>query len=257
MTINEMLLDTPAEAFQLREKRPGVFQLIAPIFHEDGDMVCIYLEKEGDEQVKISDHGMSLMRLSYVFDVDSDNKRKILNDIIVNRGALLEDGDIQLFVHERDIFSGIMSYAQLVSEVCNMDILTRDIISNLFYDYLSQSMELIQEKTKLRFIKDYEIANHPEIRIDYAFLGNGTSRPIFLFGVKDTNKAQQTTIKCLNMKIEKIPHKSICVFEDLDKVSSFARKSLINAAGKVYSDLNSFKENGAEYLEQETQSMGA
>lgn len=251
MTIAEMLLNTPAEAFQLQEKRPGIFQLTAPIFHEDGDMVSIYLEKANDECVKISDHGMSLMRLSYVFDIDSDNKRKILNDIVMNRGATLENGEIQLFVQERDVFSGIMTFAQLVAEVCNMDILTKEIVSNLFYDYLSQSIDQIQEETKLDFIKDYAVKGHPDITIDYAFLGNGIVRPIYLFGVKDTNKAQQTAIKCLNMKIEKIPHKSVCVFEDLDKVSSFARKALINASGKVYSDLGSFKEDGADYLRQE------
>ena len=251
MTINEMLLNTPAEAFQVREKRPGVFQLIAPIFHEDGDMMSIYLEKDGDTGVKISDHGMSLMRLSYVFDIDSDNKRKILNDIILNRGAILDNGNIQLFTSERDVFSGIMSFSQLVSEVCNMDILSREMVSNLFYDYLGQSIESIQEETKLTFIKDYEVKDHPDIVIDYAFPGDGTTRPVFLFGIKDTNKAQQTTIRCLNLKIEHIPHKSICVFEDLDKVTSFSRNALINATGKVYSDLNSFKEYGPDYLIQE------
>lgn len=251
MTIEEMLLNTPAESFQLHEKRPGVFQLTAPIFHEDGDMVSIYLEKVNEGQVKISDHGMSLMRLSYVFDVDTDNKRKILNDIIINRGATLENGEIQLYVCEKNVFSGIMSFVQLVSEVCNMDILTREIVSSLFYDYLNQSIEILQKEMNLSFLKDYAIKDHPEITIDYAYLGDGLSRPIFLFGVKDTNKAQQTAIKCLNMKIENIPHKSICVFEDMERVSPFSRKALINASGKVYSDLNSFKEDGAYYLRQE------
>ena len=49
MTIQEILTNTPANAFQLQEKRPGTFQLIAPIFHDDGDMVSIYLEKASDD----------------------------------------------------------------------------------------------------------------------------------------------------------------------------------------------------------------
>ena len=65
MTIQEILTNTPANAFQLQEKRPGTFQLIAPIFHDDGDMVSIYLEKASDDAIRICDHGMSLMRLSY------------------------------------------------------------------------------------------------------------------------------------------------------------------------------------------------
>lgn len=251
MTISEMLLNTPAKAFQLREKRPGIFQLIAPIFHEDGDMVNIYLEQKDNDTIKISDHGMSIMRLSYVFDIDSDNKRKILDDIILNRGARQEKGDIQLFVPGTDLFSGIMTFAQLVSEVCSMDILTREIVSSMFYEYLGESIEFIKETTNLQYIKDYEVKGHSDIHVDYAFLGSETARPIYLFGIKDTNKAQQTTINCLNMKLKNVPHKSVCVFDDIDDVSGFARNALLNAAGKIYSDLNSFKEDGAAYLKME------
>lgn len=251
MTIAEMLNNSPAESFQLREKRPGIYQLIAPIFHDDGDMVSIYLEEAGENLVKICDHGMSLMRLDYLFDMDSDKKRKILDDIIRSRGAILEQGDIELFVPGSKLFSGIMSYAQLVSEVCNMDILSREIVSNLFYDYLRESIEKIKENTKIHFIKDYEVKDASEICVDYAFLGNGKQRPIYLFGVKDTNKAQQTTINCLTMTIKNIPHKSVCVFENIDTITKFARNSLLNASDKVYSDLDNFTTNGAEYLNRE------
>ena len=251
MTIKEMLDNTPADSFHLQEKRPGIYQLIAPIFHDDGDMVSIYLEKETEDTVKICDHGSSLMRLSYLFDVDTDKKKKILNDIIIARGASLENGDIELYTSGTNLFSGIMSFAQLVSEVCNMDILTREMVSSMFYDYLTESIEKIGNTINKQHIRNYEIKNHPEICIDYAFMGNENTRPIYLFGVKDTNKAQQTTINCLTMTLEKIPHKSICVFENMDTVTTFARNSLINATGKVYSDLNSFQNTGAEYISNE------
>ena len=74
---------------------------------------------------------------------------------------------------------------------------------------------------------------------------------IYLFGVKGTDKAQQTAINCLNMTIEKIPHKSIAVFENLDDVTVFARNSLINICGKVFSDLDAFKKIGPEFIAQE------
>lgn len=252
MTISEILAETPATTFRLREKRPGIFQLIAPIFHEDGDMVSIYLEKANDDSIKICDHGMSLMRLSYLFDIDSDKKKKVLQDIIAGRGASLEDGNIELIVPNQDLFSGIMSYSQLVSEVCNMEILTREMVSSLFYDYLNDFMEQLSRKAReFIYIRDYQIKGYPEINIDYAFLGNGVSRPVFLFGVKDTNKAQQTTINCLNMTLNSIPHKSISVFENIDNVSNFARNSLINASGKIYSDLSSFEQTGEAYIREE------
>jgi len=248
MTIQEILTNTPANTFQLHEKRPGTFQLIAPIFHDDGDMVSIYLEKASDDTIRICDHGMSLMRLSYLFDIDSDKKQRVLNDIISNRGASLESGDIELIVPNENLFSGIMNYSQLVSEVCNMEILSREMVSSMFYDYLSESVELIKESKNLTYIKDYQVPGHSYMNVDYAFLGKGKIRPIYLFGVKDTNKAQQTAINCLNLTLNNIPHRSVSVFENIDDVTTFARNALINASGKVYSDLESFQKNGASYI---------
>jgi hypothetical protein len=64
----------------LREKRPGVLQVIAPLFHEDGDMMDIFLDmpKNGNEaaKIRVTDHGLTLMRLSYTFDIDTPNKEK-------------------------------------------------------------------------------------------------------------------------------------------------------------------------------------
>ena len=251
MTITEALANTPANSFRLQEKRPGTFQLIAPIFHEDGDMMSIYLDKIDENTIRICDHGMSLMRLSYLFEIDSDKKRKVLNDIISGRGAALNDGSINLIVQNENLFSGIMTYAQLVSEVCNMDILSRELVYSLFYDYLGESIEMIHSVKKIPYIKDYAVPGQPDINVDYAFLGNSHVRPIYLFGIKDTNKAQQTAINCLNLTISHVPHKSIVVFEDIEKTSAFAKKALINASGKVYSDLENFNKSGADYIETE------
>ncbi len=64
-----------------RQKRPGITQLILPIYYEDGDMVDIFLEHtEGDlpgNKIKICDFGMALMRLSYSYDIDTPKKEEI------------------------------------------------------------------------------------------------------------------------------------------------------------------------------------
>ena len=248
MNMHELLANTPASTFRVREKRPGIYQLVAPIFHDDGDMMSIYLEHVDDSAVRICDHGMSLMRLSYLFDVDSDHKKKVLNSIISNRGANLENGGLELVVPSEDLFSGIMNFTQLVSEVCNMDILTREMISSMFYEYLGEAIDHISVELNTPVIKDYQLKDHPDINVDYAILGTNGVRPIYLFGVKDTNRAQQAAISCLNLTLRKTPHRSISVFENIDNVSTFARNALLNASGKVYSDLDGFKQSGAGYI---------
>jgi len=61
------------------EKRAGVFQLLIPTYHEDGDMMEIFVDSAKSENgnIRLCDFGMSLMRLSYAYDVDTPNKEKI------------------------------------------------------------------------------------------------------------------------------------------------------------------------------------
>ena len=40
--------------------------------------------------------GMTLMRLSYEFGIDTTNKRKILHEVLANHGAEEIDGNIKL-----------------------------------------------------------------------------------------------------------------------------------------------------------------
>ncbi len=64
-----ILLDSLRAQFndrvEFREKRPGIEQLIAPLYYEDGDMVDIFIElpRHGSQRVRICDFGMTMMRL--------------------------------------------------------------------------------------------------------------------------------------------------------------------------------------------------
>ena len=60
--------------YELYERRPGDYQLILPILHEDGDMLEIYLQESptGSKMVRICDFGHALMRLSYNFEVSTE-----------------------------------------------------------------------------------------------------------------------------------------------------------------------------------------
>ena len=61
-------------------RREGLFQLILPVFYEDGDMVDVYIRQSPDnkEKIRISDCGMTLMRLSYTYDISSPSGKKFL-----------------------------------------------------------------------------------------------------------------------------------------------------------------------------------
>lgn len=250
MSMTAIFENTPAASFTLREKGKGVYQLIAPIFHEDGDMMNIFLEEAGSDTIKISDHGTSLMRLSYLFDIDTDNKRKILINTILKRGAELNSGNITLSTNRKTVFESIMAFVQLVTEICNMDIMSHEVVESLFYEYLANAIHDMH--IAATYVPGYQPTKDADLVVDHAFFGNKNQRPIFLYGIKDTSKAQQTTIQLLTLKLEKIQYKSIVVFQDIDggAIIKRAKRVLVNISGKVYADLNGFIEGGKSLIEE-------
>ena len=249
MNLTSVFIGTPGERFEVRERGVGLFQLVAPIFHEDGDMMNIYMEETEDGRIRISDKGSSLMRLSYTFELDTDNKRKILNDLVLRRGGELNNGDISIVTKKSTVFESIMTFSQLVSQICNMDILSHEIVANLFYDYLAEAIEAMN--INARYARDYQPTKNPDIIVDHAFWSKASDRPLFLYGVKDTNKAQQTTIQCLTLQLEKVPHASVTVFQDINSVAGKSQRALLNACGKVFTDLDGLAATGKEYIQRE------
>lgn len=250
MDMRNLFENTPACRFQLRMVSHNLYQVIAPIFHEDGDMMTMYVECTANGSIRISDQGMSLMRLSYLMDIDTDNKRQTLEDLIISRDAQLNEGNIILDVRPEDIYSGIMSYAQLVAGIESMSILSRgSTIASKFYEMLAQT--IVDLKLAFTVKHNYRIPATSDLLVDYAIFSDEKIRPIYLFGVRDTNKAQQTAIICLQLVIKKSPHRSVIVFDDMDKISRFARNNLVDTATKTFSTLDGFREKGAQYLSSE------
>ena len=104
------------------ERRPGIHQMIIPIFHEDGDMVDIYVQDspKGDGYVRICDFGMTLMRLSYTFDVSTPTRERILESILINNRVERGDDGLYLDAPIGIVYESVLQFAGCVQKVCNM-----------------------------------------------------------------------------------------------------------------------------------------
>lgn len=107
-------------AFQ--ERRPNVFQVLAPLYHEDGDMVDVFIDIPSSPTVplRISDHGMTLMRLSYTMDVETPARQKVLTRILSENGIALERGRLHLDTTPESLYPCLLQFAQCVITVSNM-----------------------------------------------------------------------------------------------------------------------------------------
>ena len=111
-----------------RERRPGVFQVLAPLCHEDGDMVDIFIDepRNGSNRVRISDHGMTLMRLTYTYDLDTENKLRIFDRSLAENRIAEQDGRLFIEAEPEGLYPAILQFAQTVAKVSSMQFFRRE-----------------------------------------------------------------------------------------------------------------------------------
>ena len=76
--ISDVLKSSFYNQFNLKEKRTDLYQIFVPLYHPDGDMFDIFLKILPNNQLLLTDCSLTLMRLSYTFEIDSPNNQTLL-----------------------------------------------------------------------------------------------------------------------------------------------------------------------------------
>ena len=116
------LKDFPMHDIDIYERRPGNYQLIIPILNEDGDMVDVYIQESplGDGYIRICDYGLTLMRISYSFNVDTPTRQQILDSILINNRVKNDSGNLCIEAPIHLLHESILQFAGCVQKVCSM-----------------------------------------------------------------------------------------------------------------------------------------
>jgi Domain of unknown function DUF1828 len=232
----------------IKEKRPGVFQLLLPIYHEDGDMIDLFITSNENNKLVLCDYGLTLQRLSYTYDIDSENKEGILQRIISENSLLEQEGNISFETNPTTIYTDIMHITQAYSKIGSMRYFKREVIENLFYELLDEFVTSeLQEFKPLS--KVMPIQGRDDLEADYQFSPNG--HPVYMFGVKDAFRARLAIISCLEYQKSNIKFRSLVVNEDFDKLPRKDRSRLTNTVDKQFTSLDEFKLKAREFLERE------
>ena len=231
----------------LREKRPNIWQVIIPFYHEDGDMVEVFITPVGS-LYRICDYGLTLMRLSYSYELDTPNKERIFNTIISSYNIQNEKGNLYIDIETDHLYPALMQFIGTVLKVSNMRLYKREVIQSLFFEMLDEFIQT--QLAKYQPQKDYyPLPNMPEYKVDYCF--NHRKVPIYLFGVNGAATARLTVISCQKFIIEKIKFRSMSVLESLDCLGKKDQSRLMSVADKVFPEFNEFEKTGDEYIARE------
>ena len=232
----------------IKQKRPGIFQLYLPIYHEDGDMMDLFIAPNGHNSYSLCDYGLTLQRLSYSYDIDTENKESILQRIISENSLKEENGNICLNTSPETIYSDIMHITQVYAKIGSMRYFKREVVENLFYEILDEfiAKELKEFSPKRKVLP---ISDRDDLEADYSFSPNG--HPVYLFGVKDVSKARLATISCLEYQRANINFRGWVVNEDFEKLPRKDRSRLTNTCDKQFTTLEDFKLSAKGFLERE------
>ncbi|MDR0926195.1 MAG: DUF1828 domain-containing protein [Ignavibacteria bacterium] len=246
--LNIELLKKQTIDFGFREKRPNIYKVLVPFFHEDGDMYDIFVEESpvNNNLIRVSDYGLTLMKLSYAFDIDTDNKRTTLESIVAQNRCEIDNGLIYIDVLDTQVQSAVFLLSQVISKVSNMDIISREMVKSMFYDLLQEFVLEMEISFNYKMKKDITpLADSPDLVVDFEI---PAKRPIYLFGARDDSKASKIIISCLQFSSNKLPYQSLVIHEDFETLTKFNQKQITNAVDKQYTSLDEFKAKGRDYL---------
>ena len=228
--------------FDIYERRQGGYQLIIPICHEDGDMVDIYLQESpcGEAYVRICDFGMALMRLSYSYDLNTDARRRIFDDILINNRVANDEGNLCLDIPVEALYEGIMQFVGCVQKVCNMRYWARETVRSAFYDDLKDN--ITSKLTSYSPVASQAPMQSAGVfSVDWTLKHN--RRHFYLFGVLGNDKAKNVAISLLEFQKANLPFISLVVHEDMEALGRRERQYLTRNADRQYPVLDDFKES--------------
>jgi hypothetical protein len=211
-------------------------------------MVDIFIESLDDGRVRVSDKGLSLMRLSYSYELDTPNKERIFRRILNENHVDEDQGMLFIDVSEDQIYPAVLHFGQTIAKVSNMALYRREVIANLFYEILQEKVfeGLAELKPRENVIP---FPQRPELVVDFALQTPKT--PIFLFGVKerDTSKLRLAAVSCLEFQRANLPFRSVVVHQDFAALSKTDQNIITNAADKQFTSLDEFAATGRQAIE--------
>ncbi len=215
--IKSTLGQAAGRRYDLYERRPGAYQLILPILHEDGDMLEIYLQESSNssEEVRICDFGHALMRLSYNFELSTEVRRRILDSILINNGVRNDQGNLYLDTPVERLYESVLQFAGCIQKVCNMRYWGRETVRSSFFEdlkeYVTTGLTQFAPVANPTPLPDYSI-----LSVDWALTHN--FRNLYLFGVGGNNKAKNVAISLLEFKKAHLLFISFVVHDDMEEL---------------------------------------
>lgn len=212
----------------------GGLRISLPLLESDGDAVSVWVQPQVGGW-RLRDHGTTLMRLSYETEIDSlldGTRARVLDRIVSEQGVQFVDGELLLDVQEGELGAGLMHIGQAMTRLCDIRLWNRSRVASTFYDDLERELSKVIPPQRLQ--RNYIVPGLPggsDYPIDFAV--PDAARPLYIFGVPNTDKARLATIVLMYLQQHGARFDSLIVPADIDEIQRADRHRLMNAANDM------------------------
>ena len=207
----------------------------------DGDGYPFHLAEAPAGGLRLSDHGHTLMHISYEHDVDSflsGTRGMLLERIVGESGLLFDEGVFSFETSAERLPEAIFAFGQALTRIYDLTLLSRSNVGSTFYDDLADYLTDFVDESKVE--KDYlpDVPNAEAYPVDYRIEGK-SGVPLFLYGVPNRDKARLTTIMLGYFHRQQLDFESIIVFQNQPEIPRTDLARLSDVGGDMISSLAS------------------
>ena len=248
--IRRLLCERLCEDVNVDQRPDGELMVRTHFTFPDGDGFPFHLSEAPSGGLRLSDHGHTLMHISYEHDIDTflEGTRGMLLERIVGESGILTDGGVFSFNTSAErLPEAIFTFGQALTRIYDLTLLSRSNVGSTFYDDLADRLSGLVDETKMQRDFRPDIPNAEVYPVDYRIDGK-SGVPLFVYGVPNRDKARLTTIMLGYFHRHQLEFESVIVFHDQTDIPRVDLARLSDVGGDMISSLEATEDLNRKLL---------
>lgn len=248
-TIAATLSEAIGAEVSVREASGGLWRVDTPFQFADGDHLVIRLRAGERETVEWTDLGHTLMHLSYWMgsDVREGKRGELFEDTLLRFDVDDRDGELVLASAGDNLGPSLLSFAQALIHVADLDYLSRErVLSTFLEDFKAVLSDEFGDRAQFDYT-DPERDREGLYPVS-CWVNGANSAPLAVLAIPNDDAAKDATITLQQLRSWDRHFFSVGIFHDQPEINRKVLARFSNAVDKQYSSLYGIEDTIVDYL---------
>ena len=241
MHLDEIVADLRSRLSTEVDLRPyggGLQQIFTPFTLADGDVVSVFLKKDGDRWT-ITDDGNTWMQLSYDIDYRSPEipeRRAAISRALSAFGIEDNDGELTVPVEGARFGDALLSMIQGILRVSDAEFISTEVAKAKFADDVRTLLRDTAPKDMAEFDwSDPERDPQRVYTVDCRI--NGRPSPLFVYALAGNGKTRDATISLHRFQQWRLPFRAMAIFDRQESIRNDVLRRFSDVCSTQFSGL--------------------